>query len=278
LIIAVNPFERIESRATLAGKKRMRESRIVIADTELRVVEDGAGDPLLFLHGAGGWAWTPLLASLSRTFRVIAPEHPGFGRSSVPDWMLSVGDLAFFYLDALRALGLDRLHLVGHSLGGWTAAEMAIRSTARLKSLALLAPAGTLAPEAPYDDIFAWTPEETARHLFFDPALAETFIKSVADADIDVALQNRVAAARLAWSPRLHNPQLRHWLHLIDVPTLVVWGQEDRIVPFACHRAFLDEIPGAELATLPACGHALTIEQADGVSERLKAFFARASS
>ncbi len=256
----------------------MRESRIDIAGTALRVVEDGAGDPVLYLHGAGGWNWPPLLAALARHFRVIVPEHPGFGRSTIPDWMMSVGDLAFFYLDAMRALGLERCHLAGHSLGGWTAAEIAIRSTSRLRSLTLLAPAGVLAPEAPYDDIFAWSAEELARRNFFDQGLAETRIKALADSDLDVTLQNRAGAARLAWSPRLHNPQLRLWLHLIDVPTLVLWGRDDRIVPFACHRTFIAEIPGAELAVLADCGHALHTEQAGAVCDRLDTFFAKAPS
>ena len=104
--------------------------------------------------------------------------------------------------------------------------------------------------------------------------MAEERIRALPNADIDVFLQNRSAAARLAWSPRLHNPQLPTWLHRIDVPTLLVWGREDRIVPFVCHEAFLKNIPGAQLATFPRLGHALHSERPSEVAARMEAFFA----
>ena len=251
----------------------MRETTIEAGGQKLRLFEAGSGAPVLFLHGAGGLNWYPMLEKLSADWRVIAPEHPGFGRSSMPEWLAGVGDLAFFYLDVLATLGLDQVHLVGHSIGGWTAAEIAIRNTARLKSLALLAPAGVASPDEPYGDIFLWTPEEHARNSFFEPALGEERVRALADADIDSLLQNRAAAARLAWTPRLHNPQLRYWLHRIDVPTLLVWGTEDRVCPFSCHQTYMRGIPGAELFALPRSGHALHSERPVEVAARLGAFF-----
>lgn len=254
----------------------MRESTISVGGEKIRLLEAGNGETVLFLHGAGGLNWYPLLEMLSEGRRVLAPEHPGFGRSDLPAWLTCVGDLAFFYLDMLAALGLERVHLVGHSLGGWTAAEIAIRDTRRLESLSLLAPAGVQAVAEPYGDIFLWTPEEHARNSFFDQSLAEERIRALAGADIDVMLQNRAAAARLAWSPRLHNPQLAHWLHRIDVPTLLVWGEEDRICPYSCRSAFLDNIKGAQLRALPRAGHALHSERPAAVAALLHDFLAAA--
>jgi pimeloyl-ACP methyl ester carboxylesterase len=251
----------------------MRESVIEVAGTKLACREAGAGASVLFLHGVAGAAWDPLLEHLSATFRVLAPEHPGFGRTPVPDWMLSVGDVAFFYLDVLQALDLREVHLVGHGLGGWIAAEIAIRSTERLASLSLLAPAGVESPEAPFDDIFAWTAEEFARRHFHDAKLAQRWQQEQAELDIDVVLQNRTALARLAWNPRMHNPQLPYWLHRIDVPTLLVWGEDDQVVPFACHKPFKRAIAQAELLALPRSGHALPIERASEIAPRLAAFF-----
>src|SRR5487761_203374 len=256
----------------------MRETEFEIGGAKLRALEAGSGETVLFLHGAGGLAWYPLLEMMSAERRVIAPEHPGFGRSELPSWLGSVSDLAFFYLDLLAALDLKTVHLVGHSLGGWTAAEIAIRSTSRLRSLSLLAPAGVPALDEPYGDIFLWSPEEHARNSFYESSLAEEQIRSLATADIDVMLQNRAAAARLAWSPRLHNPQLPHWLHRIDVPTLVVWGEEDRICPFSCRRDFLANIRGAQLRSLPRSGHALHTERPAEVADLLGDFFAGAPS
>ena len=250
-----------------------KEKSIAVAGTALRYLEAGEGPSVLFLHGAAGAAWSPLLDALSVHCRVIAPEHPGFGHSPIPDWMMGMGDLAYFYLDLLRALDLRDVHLVGHCIGGWAAAELAIRSTGRLATLALLAPAGVEAPEAPFDDIFVWSAGEFARRHFHDPALAEAWLQEQSKLDIDIVLQDRTGLARLAWNPRLHNPQLPFWLHRINKPTLLVWGDDDRVVPLACHRPFLREIKDARLVTLPNTGHALTVEHASDVGARLLSFF-----
>src|SRR6185312_15843431 len=167
----------------------MRETMIEVSGEKLRTLEAGSGDPVLFLHGAGGLNWYPLLEMLSAERRVIAPEHPGFGRADLPSWLSGVGDLAYFYLDFVSALDLKDVHLVGHSLGGWTAAEIAVRNTSRLRSLSLLAPAGVAAIEEPYGDIFLWSPEEHARNSFYEQSLAEERIRGLAAADIDVMLQ-----------------------------------------------------------------------------------------
>jgi pimeloyl-ACP methyl ester carboxylesterase len=252
----------------------MRETTVDVGGQTLRLMEAGSGAPLLYLHGAGGLSWYKLLETLGERWHVLAPEHPGFGRSALPPWLAGVSDLAFFYLDFLAALDLKDVHLVGHSLGGWTAAEIAIRDSARLKSLALLAPAGVPAVDRPYGDIFLWNDEEHARNSYFDQTLADERMRTLASIDLDVTLQNKAAAARLAWTPRLHNPQLPHWLHRINRPTLVVWGQEDRICPFPCHRTFVENIPGASLFALPRSGHALHTERPAEVAARLNDFFA----
>jgi pimeloyl-ACP methyl ester carboxylesterase len=246
---------------------------IDVAGTKLRYLEAGSGPTLLFLHGAEGDTWSPLLDALGAQHRVIAPEHPGFGRTPIPAWMMNTGDLAYFYLDVVEALGLRDLHLVGHCIGGWVAAEMAIRNTQRLASLTLLAPAGVESRDASIDDIFAWGPEEFARRQFHDPKLAAAWQAEQAKLDIDIVLQNRTGLARLAWNPRLHSPQLPHWLHRIDIPTLLIWGENDRVIPVACHQPFIREIKRARFVSLPNTGHALPIEGARNIEPQLKAFF-----
>src|SRR5258708_6853359 len=122
--------------------------------------------PLVFLHGAGGHTgWMAFLEELSTRFEVFAPEHPGFGQSDDPPWLDEVADLAYFHLDLLAALGLERVHLVGTSLGGWVAAEMAVRSTARLATLTLVGAVGITAGGEPIPDIFR-LPVERNLHLF----------------------------------------------------------------------------------------------------------------
>ncbi|HYJ44927.1 MAG TPA: alpha/beta fold hydrolase, partial [Xanthobacteraceae bacterium] len=117
-------------------------STISIRDCRIRVMRGGSGSPMLFLHGGGGaGTWLPFMSRLAATFDVIVPEHPGFGGSDTPPWLDTVPDLANFYLDFFEELGLDGVHLVGQSLGGWVAAELAVRNTSRLASLTLVAAA-----------------------------------------------------------------------------------------------------------------------------------------
>ena len=135
-----------------------------------------------------------------------------------------------------------------------------------------MAPAGIADAQAPFDDIFAWGAEEFARRHFHDRKLADEWQRTQAELDIDVVLQNRTALARLAWNPRLANLQLPYWLHRIDIPTLVIWGEDDRVIPFQCRETFLREIRQAELLALPKSGHALAIERAQEIAPRLTAF------
>lgn len=241
--------------------------------TRIKVQQAGSGAPLLFLHGAGGRNWTPLHRRLANEFRVISPEHPGFGRSPIPEWMHSVGDLAFFYLDLMEAMDLRGVHLAGHSLGGWTAGEIAIRNTSRLSSLTLMAPAGVAVPDAPFGDIFLWSPEQATRAQFHNQALAEK--RLAAPADLELMLHNKTTVARLAWSPRLSNPQLPYWLHRIDKPTLFVWGRQDRIVPYACSQPWLMRVAGSERVTIEECGHAIHNEKPDEAADAILAFLRR---
>ena len=230
---------------------------IEVTGTRLLLQRGGAGAPLVWLHGAGGGGrWTPALARLAERFEVIAPELPGFGASDTPEWLETIHDLGFFVLDLLRALDLRGVHLVGASLGGWVAAEAAVRSDERLASLTLVGPAGLHMKGIPRPDTFLWTEEEATRALFHDQRLAEALLAAPVDeAEQARRLKNRFMTAKLAWSPRWHDPHLDKWLHRIGVPTLIAWGAEDAYLPavYAAHWAGL--IPGARAQVFPDCGH-----------------------
>src|SRR5215467_7617843 len=146
--------------------------RTTIDGTAVRLFRGGVAGarPLVFLHGAGGHTgWMAFLDELSQHYEVFAPEHPGFGQSDDPPWLDEIGDLAFFYLDFLHALGLDRVHLIGTSLGGWIAAELAVRNTSRLATLTLVCAVGVTPKGAAMEDVFRMSPEEHARRFYFDP-------------------------------------------------------------------------------------------------------------
>jgi pimeloyl-ACP methyl ester carboxylesterase len=234
----------------------------------------GTGPALLYLHGSNGIpGWTPWLDRLAAGHDLIVPDHPGWGRSPMPPWLDNIHDLAYFYLDFMHALELERVHVVGHSLGGWIACELAVRATARLASLTLVAPVGLRAPGVQKFDIFMATREEATRAAYHDPAIAERLLAVPIEGDaLDVDLQNRFATARVGWQPRLYDPNLHKWLHRIDVPTLVLWGADDRIIPIAHSAEFASRIPGARAATIPNCGHVPQVEQTDAFLEHVGRF------
>jgi len=223
----------------------------------------GAGRPLLFLHGASdAGLWTPCLADLAARHDVIVPEHPGFGASDTPAWLDTIADLAGFYLDLLDQLDLANVHLVGHDLGGWIAAELAVRNTRRIASLTLVGAAGIFVPGVAQVDPFLRTDEQRIRDLFHDPARADAMVKRAARPEFeDIGLKNQTTAARLTWQPRGYDPHLAKWLHRIDVPTLLVWGASDRVYPREFADAYAKLIAGAKLVVVPDCGHLPHIEQ-----------------
>jgi pimeloyl-ACP methyl ester carboxylesterase len=225
----------------------------------------GSGAPLLYLHGASGApVIMPFMEKLAASFDVLVPEHPGFGLSGEPEWLENIHDLAYFYLDFLDRLELDDVLVVGASIGGWLALEMAVRNAARLRALVLVAPAGIAVPGLQPADIFLWSPEELVRNLYHDQRLAEARLAEPATpGEVDIALKNRHAAARLGWEPRLHDPFLHKWLHRVTVPVQIVWGENDRILPVAYARAFQKLLPHAALEIVPACGHLPQAEHAD---------------
>lgn len=241
------------------------ESTVKVDGTDVFVRRGGKGQPLLFLHGAGGvGAWLPVFQKLSDSYDVIVPDHPSFGKSPLPAWLDDIHDMAYFYLDFMKALGLKGVHLVGQSLGGWIALEVAVRSTAPLKSLTLVGSAGIHVKGKPKADIFMMAPEELTRNLFVDQKLIETALaQTLTEEQEDTLIINRVATARLGWQPRLFNPKLHKWLHRIDVPTHIVWGDSDKIIPPAYADAFKGLIKGSEVTMIKDSGHLPHIERTE---------------
>ncbi len=252
-------------------------------DPRAREAGDGRGgrgaEPVLFLHAAGGAGeWNEFEARLAGAgFDVIAPDHPGFGKSDDFPEVEAIDDLVYHYLDVLDALGLDRPHVVGASFGGWIAAELAVAASHRVGSLVLLSAAGLLLPDHPVADIFIMSPGQLATALFHDPPPAPPPPAEGAAPDIDAVLaayRDASALARFCWSPYLCDPKLERRLHRVKAPTLVVAPSDDRLIPVAHARRYASLIGGAQFTEVADCGHAMYFERPAEFAEVTAAFLA----
>ena len=257
-------------------------SRIEIEGVGIEVAVRGTGKPLLFLHPEIGIdPAAPVLAHLAKKAQVIAPSHPGFGHSELPRAMNSVEDLGYFYLDFLDALDLKDAILVGASLGGWIAAAITVKSTARFSHLVLAASVGIKAGDREHRDIadiFATTEPQFAELAYFDPAAAKRDLTALPEAELVTIARNREATARFAWSPYMHDPKLKGRLHRIRIPSLVLWGASDRIAAADYGRALAGALPGARFELIERAGHYPHLEQPEQFARKILAFTGLAES
>ena len=250
---------------------------ITVGDVRLEIVERGQGRPILWLHGEEGLdPEAPVLQALAAPARVIAPSHPGYGHSPEVGSIDTVDDLAYLYLDLLAQLDAHDAVVVGCSLGGWIAAQMAVKCTGRVARLVLIGPLGIKVGDREtrdIPDIFALHPDEVLRLQYHDAAGARVDHATLSDDRLTVIARNREATALYAWEPYFHDPKLRGRLHRITVPTLLLWGAEDRFVAADYYgAAYREAIPGARLETIARAGHFPHLEQPAAVAERVRAF------
>lgn len=247
----------------------------VVAGIELDIAEFGSGAPLLMLHGAGGFnSHHPVNALLAKHRRVICPSHPGFGKSGLPDWLDSVDDIAHVYLELMDQLGLRATELIGCSLGGWIAAEMATKAPERFTKLLLVGPVGvkTGSPDQlDLPDVFALAPDDLNRLLFRDPHMAPN-PATLSDSELADLVRNRETLALIAWEPYMHNPKLKYRLHRVTAPTLFLRGESDGLVSDHYLRAFAQLVPKSKVATIAAAGHAPHLEQPEAFAAAAMAF------
>ena len=244
---------------------------MAIAGVDLELEERGEGPPLLFLHAGEGLApERPWLDLLARRYRVIAPSHPGYGRSSLPDWMMTVDDLAYLYLDLADRLALSDATLVGACFGGWIAAEMGVRDTRRFARLVLVDALGVKhggVTDRDIADMHAMPRETFVQLAWADPAKAAVDYTQMPESELAAIVRGQQAFAQFGWKPYMHNPRLKRWLHRIDVPTLLLWGERDRIVTPEYGEGFRAAIPGARMRLIPNAGHFPHWEQPEAFAD-----------
>jgi pimeloyl-ACP methyl ester carboxylesterase len=265
-----------ESSATAPAPGRFytEPEWIQVGDVRVAYRRQGSGEPTLFLHGAGGTRmWLPFYERMAASLDFVAPEHPGFGETEAPDWRMGFDDLVLHYRDLADALGLDRFHLVGFSVGGWIAADVAIFYPERVKSLTLITPAGLHMPGKPLVDLFAMPPERIATCVFsgqeadyLDYLPDGTNLDAIVDAYGEL-----ISFASLAWAPH-HDPKLPRRLRRLQLPTLVVGAEDDWIVPNEHVDLYAELVPGARAVRIPGTGHGLIMQEPDRAAEEIVAF------
>jgi pimeloyl-ACP methyl ester carboxylesterase len=264
----------------------LAEERVDAPLGKIQVFRAGSGDPLVYLHSAGGEATNPALEELADSFAVTVPMFPGFGESEGIDEIDTMEDAVFHLLDVWDVLGLDAPLVVGLSLGGWMAMELATRYPDRVARMVLVNPVGIHLDEAPVAEMFGRTPAELAEMLFADQShpIAQG-MHAMSEFTGDVGRQVEIpiemvlpmwkaisATAKLGWDPYLHNPKLRGRLRRITAPTLVVAGAQDGLVPPVYAETFAAEIPNARLEVLDGAAHWLPFEKPAELARLVRAF------
>jgi pimeloyl-ACP methyl ester carboxylesterase len=227
----------------------------------ISILHGGEGPPFVYLHSTLGesFMWFPFYQSWAKRFRVLVPTHPGFHKSEGFDRIDSIEDMAFHYIELLDALGLEEVILGGASLGGWIAAEVAVRWPERVRKLWIADAPGLWVEGKPPADLFRIMHDrDKMRELLFHDAqspMATLVIKEKADEEsMLTAYQALTVLARLVWE-RPYDPKLAERLHRVQCPTLLIWGDDDRLIPPAHGEEYKKHLPQAELKLLPRCGH-----------------------
>jgi pimeloyl-ACP methyl ester carboxylesterase len=252
-------------------------SWLTVHGVQVESIDRGRGRPILVLHGEEGLdLQASFLEQLTSLGRVLAPSHPGYGHSPDADHIDTVDDLSYFYLDLLAEQNLRDVVVLGFSLGGWIAAEMAVKSTERVSRLVLVAPLGIkIGGRETRDipDIFALPLEEITRLKYHDPSVAAVDYTMLSDDELTVIARNREATSLYGWEPYFHNSKLRRRLRRIDIPTLLLWGSSDRFVtPGYYGEAYREAIPNARLEIIEQAGHLPHIERPQEFVSRVRAF------
>lgn len=246
-----------------------------VAGRRTHVTVGGEGPPLLYLHSAAGESavWLDLLNGLAEDREVHAPLHPGFFGSEGVETVRGIDDLVHHYLAFVDARAWERADVMGSSLGGWIALELAALHPERVARLVLAASVGIRLPDAPMADLFALQlgQEQTMRELVFHDAshpLAALVVPSLDELDderLEQFLKASAATARVGWNPYMHDPRLEGLLPRVAADTLVVWGEDDRAVPPAHGERLAELIPNARLELVPDCGHVIWAERPDAL-------------
>jgi len=240
----------------------------------------GSGPPLLVIHGELGVpGWLDSFARLAQRYDVIVPSLPGFGRSTRPDWIMGVHDLAAWVTWFARDRDLRTpINVIGCSLGGWVAAEIATLAPQFFNKLVLVGAMGLKPERGAIFDYFLESGMTGVRRAFHRPEQSAEFMrywgKEWTPTETDLVEQHREMTCRIAWKPYMHSLTLRHLLPGVVTPTLLVWGREDAITPLECGEIYQHAIPRSRLDVMDSCGHMPEMEKSQEFARLVEDFLA----
>jgi pimeloyl-ACP methyl ester carboxylesterase len=249
------------------------------AGAEIAIIRGGSGKPLLVLHDELGYpGWLSWNERLAQEHTLFIPLQPGFGKTERIDWIRSYRDLAGFYSQMLRDLNLAPIDAIGFSAGGFIAAEMAAADPRIFSRMALVAPMGIKPADGEIFDIFAVTVRDHLLATVADPAGAAEFSRiyggHMTPEQFEAFEDARAETARIGWEPFMHNPSLPYLLRGTKIPTLLIWGTRDRIVPRGCIDAYRAAIEDAQVAIIDGAGHRPEVENPPEFDRIVRRFFA----
>ena len=252
------------------------DSKIEAGGVKLHVSRAGKGKPLLVLHHETGTLdRLPFYDALAAHYDVLVPNHPGYSRSERPDWMRSARDIAVTYRGLLSELKLKNAALVGLGFGGWIAAEMASMAPADLSRLVLVGAMGIKPLQGDILDLAITGYVDYARAGFHDQKVFDRVYGAEPSVDqLEMWDICREMSFRIAWKPYMYSQTLPHLLGAVRVPALVVWGDDDRVVPQSAGKRYVDALPNAKLEIVKASGHCVDMEQPEALAKLVTNFIA----
>jgi len=262
--------------ATPEGK----EQTLQVAGSTLSVIQGGTGERVLVLHEElGDPGWLRWHSELARARTLIIPQHPGFGKSPQMRWIRNIRDLACFYSRLIREQGLTPIDVIGFSFGGWIAAEMAVNDAKQFRHMVLVGATGIKPPQGDIADMFTVSARAYLNLSVNDAKGTEEFSKLFGGEQtaeqFEAWEEARAETSRIAWQPYMFNPSLPQLLEgVAGLPTLLIWGRQDRVVPLSAGELYRKSIAGSELMVLDRCGHRPEIEKQAEFSERVQRFLA----
>ena len=254
------------------------ENILDLAGNKVQLIRGGSGDPMLVLHDElGPPGWLNFHEKLSKDFELYLPSHAGYGKSKRLDWIMNMRDLAGWYLEVLDDLDPGPMTLMGFSMGGWLAAEMAVMCPDKFKNLILVSPTGIRPPTGEIYDIFLVMAQQVLSDSFWDASSVPEF-KLICPDEPSPELTEfwevaREESCRLSWRPYMHNLSLPNLLHRLKMlKTLILWGREDAIVPLSAGDAYQQSIAGSHLHIIEQCGHRPEVEKTQEFVEVVSQF------